>query len=87
MRFSFNKAVPPSHTESTSLSKDYRFLTPGQPGLKYRIRAYYGGTTITRNDAQIIALALNGILVLRGQGLAYWFSSFINNVDIPIIRG
>lgn len=65
----------------TSLSEYYRFHKPGQPNLKYGIRAYYGGTTITRNDAQIIALTLNDICVLRVQGLAYWFSSFMNNVE------
>lgn len=67
----------------TSLSRSYRFHTPGQPDLKHGVRAQYGGTTITLSDAQIIALTLNEICALRGQGLVHYLPSVANNVEGP----
>ena len=64
----------------TSLNKSFRFHTPGRPDLRQGVRAYYGGTTITLSDAQIIALTLNEICALRGQGIVYWHPSSTNNV-------
>lgn len=71
----------------SSMTKDERFHTPGRPNLKQGVRHVINDTTTALTDAQLLALTLNEICVLRGNGQVSWLPQYEHSVIIPLLLG
>lgn len=65
----------------SQIGKDERFHTPGRPDLRHGVQIDRFGTPLL--PAQLLALTLNEICVLQGNGLFAWVARNVHNVSVP----
>ena len=64
----------------SSISKEERLHTPGDPSLSQSYHIIHNGALIKLTDAQVLALILNESCVEQGKGFFYWFPENLHNV-------
>lgn len=64
----------------SNISKDHRFHRPGTADLAQDVKVFVVDTPDALTDAQLLALTLNEICVLKGKGHFIWYPSHLHNV-------
>lgn len=66
----------------SSMSRLERFHTPGRVDLKQGVQIDCNGVAKVLTDAQLLALTLNEIAMLKGKGLFLWVPAHAQNVTV-----